>query len=188
VCIEPKTQGLPAGVGIAIVGQGSASFGETKPGVNQMPKTLPSAVGEPRKICRGVHRRRRTARWERANRMYRYLGRSENQHGPNDISGLRSDTYHPYVRYLRAGTPWCPLPSTCARSEPRATPPSGEPPPTSQTADGWAGEGFRSALLSICVHDTDARSIRPSVGSRRRPSGRKAPWFSKRILTDARLP
>jgi hypothetical protein len=53
VCIEPKTQGLPAGVGIAIVGQGSASFGETKPGVNQMQKTLPSAVGEPERFAVG---------------------------------------------------------------------------------------------------------------------------------------
>ena len=53
MCIEPKTQGLPAGVGIAIVGQGSASFGETKPGVNQMQKTLPSAVGEPERYAVG---------------------------------------------------------------------------------------------------------------------------------------
>ena len=135
-----------------------------------------------------VHRRRRTARWVRANSACRSLERSANRYGLHDTAGLRSDTYHPYARYLRAGKPWCPLPSMCARSEPRATPPSGEPPPTSQTADGWVGEGFGSALVSIGVRDQSTWSKRPSIGSGRQPSGRKAAWFSKRILSDAVLP
>ena len=135
-----------------------------------------------------VHRRRRTARWVRANSACRSLERSANRYGLHDTAGLRSDTYHPYARYLRAGKPLCPPPSMCARSEPRATPPSGEPPPTSQTADGWVGEGFGSVLVSIGVRDPSTWSTRPSIGSGRQPSGRKAAWFSKRILSDAVLP
>ena len=135
-----------------------------------------------------VHRRRRTARWVRANSACRSLERSANHYGLHDTAGLRSDTYHPYARYLRAGKPLCPPPSMCARSEPRATPPSGEPPPTSQTADGWVGEGFGSVLVSIGVRDPSTWSTRPSIGSGRQPSGRKAAWFSKRILSDAVLP
>lgn len=134
-----------------------------------------------------VHRRRRTARWVCANSACRSLERSANRYGLHDTAGLRSNTYHPYARYLRAGKPLCPPPSMCARSEPRATPPSGEPPPTSQTADGRVGEGFGSVLVSIGVRDPSTWSTRPSIGSGRQPSGRKAAWFSKRILSDAVL-
>lgn len=119
-----------------------------------------------------VHRRRRTARWVCANSACRSLERSANRYGLHDTAGLRSNTYHPYARYLRAGKPLCPPPSMCARSEPRATPPSGEPPPTSQTADSWVGEGFGSVLVSIGVRDPSTWSATRARGPQGRRSAR----------------